>query len=135
MNTLSKSDQQSSRQNHLLGALPVAAYRRLLPGLEFVTLPLGQTLDQRLCRDLLHAFDRTPANALAITHQRAADLLGVRRVGVTEAVGRLQAAGIIHCGRGQIKLLSRRRLKARACGCYAAIKKELDGLRLSDRAS
>jgi hypothetical protein len=239
MNKSSESGQQSPRQNHLLAALPAAVYRRLLPALELVTLPLGQvlfpparkvqyvyfpttglitlpctfdqgvssqawpignegvvglallsgpirndraevqlaggafrlsvdalraefmrggafqelllrylqafimkvsqlgvcnqhhTLDQRLCRDLLHAFNRVPANELAITHQQAADSLGVRRVGVTEAVGRLQAAGIIRCGRGQIKLLNRRQLNARACECYAVIKKEFDGLRSS----
>jgi len=237
-----KSELQTPRQNHLLAALPAAVYRRLLPALELVSLPLGQilfpppgkmryayfpttsivalsnaidkgvsaqtwqvgnegvvglaslsspvrkdqaevqtaghafrlsahvlraefrrggafqqlllrylqafimqlsqlgicnqrhSLDQRLCRVLLRAFDRAPANDLAITHQRTADLLGVRRVGVTEAAGRLQAAGIIRCGRGQIKLLSRGKLKARACGCYAVIKKEFDGLRLGDRA-
>jgi hypothetical protein len=86
------------------------------------------TLDKRLCRFLLRAFDQAPAKELAITQQRTADLLGVRRVGVTEAVGRLQAAGIIRCGRGHLTLLSRRKLEARACGCYAAIRKEFDGL-------
>lgn len=86
------------------------------------------TLDKRLCRFLLRAFDQAPANELAITQQRTADLLGVRRVGITEAIGRLQAAGIIRCGRGHLTLLSRRKLEARACACYAAIKKEFDGL-------
>lgn len=85
-------------------------------------------LDRRLCRFLLRAFDRATANQLAITQQKTADLLGVRRVGVTEAVGRLHAAGIIRCDRGQLTLLSRRKLEARACACYAVIKKEFDGL-------
>lgn len=87
-------------------------------------------LDKRLCRFLLRAFDQAPANELAITQQQTADLLGVRRVGITEAVGRLHAAGIVRCGRGHLTLLSRSKLEARACACYAAIKKEFDGLRL-----
>lgn len=91
-------------------------------------------LDKRLCRFLLRAFDHAPANELAITQQRAADLLGVRRVGVTEAAGRLQAAGIIRCGRGHITLVDRRKLEARACACYAAIKKEFDVLLPARRA-
>ena len=91
-------------------------------------------LDKRLCRFLLRAFDQTPANELAITQQRAADLLGVRRVGVTEAAGRLQAAGIIRCGRGHITLVNRRKLEARACACYAAIKREFDVLLPGRRA-
>jgi hypothetical protein len=86
------------------------------------------TLDERLCRFLLRAFDRARANELTITQQTTADLLGVRRVGVTEAAGHLQRAGIIRCGRGSVTLLSRRKLEARSCACYAAIKKEFDGL-------
>jgi len=89
-------------------------------------------LDQRLCRFLLRAFDHACANELALTQQTAADLLGVRRVGVTEAVGRLQAAGIIRCGRGRITLVDRRKLETRACACYAAIKQEFDVLRRSN---
>lgn len=85
-------------------------------------------LDQRLCRFLLRAFDRASANELAITQQTIADLLGVRRVGVTEAAGRLHARGLIRCRRGRITLLDRRKLEARACECYAAIKKEFDAL-------
>lgn len=85
-------------------------------------------LDQRLCRFLLRAFDQASANELAITQQTIADLLGVRRVGVTEAAGRLQAQGLIRCGRGRIALLDRRKLETRACACYAAIKKEFDAL-------
>lgn len=86
------------------------------------------TVDQRLDRFLLRAFDRAPQNRLLITQQEAADLLGVRRVGVTEAVGRLQALGIVRCGRGHITLLNRRKLEARVCACYAAIKKEFESL-------
>lgn len=236
MNKSSKSDQHSPRQNQLLAALPAAVYRRLLPSLELVALPLGRmlfpslgtmryayfpttsivtlsyavdksasakawqvgregavglaslsdpirndqaevqvaghafrlaapalraefsrggalqqlllrylhacilqlsqlgicnqhhTVDQRLDRFLLHAFDRAPANSLLITQQETADLLGVRRVGVTEAVGRLQALGIVRCGRGQITLLNRRKLEARVCACYAAIRREFEAL-------
>lgn len=86
------------------------------------------TVDQRLDRFLLRAFDRAPANRLLITQQKTADLLGVRRVGVTEAVGRLQTLGIVRCGRGQITLLNRRKLEARVCACYAAIRREFEAL-------
>lgn len=92
-------------------------------------------LDQRLCRLLLRAFDQAPADQLAITHQQTADLLGVRRVGITEAVGKLHAAGIVRCGRGRLTLLSRRKLEAQACACYAVIKKEFDGLLPGKKAS
>lgn len=84
--------------------------------------------DQRLCRFLLRGFDRMPTNELALTHQRIAKLLGVRRVGVTKAAGQLQAAGIINYRRGHITLLNRQQLEARTCMCYAVINKAFDRL-------
>jgi len=96
---------------------------------------LYHALDKRLCRFLLHAFDQAPADELAITHQSTADLLGVRRVGVTEAVGRLHAVGVIRSGRGHLTLLNRRKLEALACTCYGTIKKEFDGLLPDNRAN
>ena len=97
------------------------------------------TLEQRLCRWILCCLDRLPTNEMALTQELIADMLGVRREGVTEAVGRLQKAGLIHCSRGRIVVLDRPALEAHACGCYAAVKQEYDGLladyRLADAPS
>lgn len=87
------------------------------------------TLSERLCGFLLRAFDQLPTRELAITQERIAHLLGVRRVGVSEAAGALQAAGIIRYARGHILLLNRRKLEARACACHAAIEQAFDRLR------
>ena len=86
------------------------------------------TLEQRLCRWILCCLDRLPNNEMALTQELIADMLGVRRVGVTEAVGRLQTAGAIHCSRGHIIVVDRPALEAHACGCYAVVKREYDGL-------
>lgn len=83
-------------------------------------------LGQRLCRLLLMARDRLPSNDLAMAQERIAGMLGVRRVGVTEAVGALRAAGLIGHRRGLIIVLDRRGLEKRACECYQRIKKEYD---------
>jgi CRP-like cAMP-binding protein len=85
-------------------------------------------LEQRLCRWILCCLDRMPGNELAFTQELIANILGVRREGVTEAVGRLQKAGAIHCTRGHVVVLDRRRLEARVCECYAVIKREYNGL-------
>jgi CRP-like cAMP-binding protein len=87
------------------------------------------TTDQRLCRWLLRTFDRVPTNELPITQQRIGRLLGVRRESITEAAFRLQGAGAIHYSRGVISLLNRRKLEARTCVCYAAIKGAFMNLR------
>ena len=93
------------------------------------------TLSERLCGFLLHAFDQMPTDELDITQERIARLLGVRRVGVSEAAGGLQAAGIIRYSRGHIVLLNRRKLEARSCACHAAIEREFDRLRSHKTAS
>jgi len=85
-------------------------------------------VDQQLCRWLLLSLDRLPANELQMTQELIANMLGVRREGVTEAAGKLQAAGVIEYSRGRIKVLDRPRLQARACECYAVVKKEYDRL-------
>jgi len=83
------------------------------------------SLEQRLCRWLLSCLDRLPSNALTVTQKRFADMLGARREGVTAATGRLQRAGIVHCRRGQIAVLDRSGLEARACECYAVVRRDL----------
>jgi CRP-like cAMP-binding protein len=234
---LARSSPSNPRQNHLLAALPVADYERLLPALEPVTLPLGMVLyesggalayvyfptdsivsllyvmqdgasaeiavtgyeglvgialfmggettpsravvqsagsgyrlkaaflknefdnggalqhlalrytqalitqmaqtavcnrhhsvEQQLCRWLLLSLDRLPSNELTMTQELIANMLGVRREGVTEAAGRLQKAGLIEYSRGHIVVTDRPKLEARVCECYAVVKKEYDRL-------
>lgn len=86
------------------------------------------TLEQQLCRWILSSLDRVPSNELAMTQERIAEMLGVRREGVTEAAGMLHKAGLIHHDRGRITVLDRHRLEALACECYAVVKREYDRL-------
>ena len=86
------------------------------------------SVDQQLCRWLLLSLDRLSTNKLSMTQELIANMLGVRREGVTEAAGKLQAAGLIHYSRGHITVLDRPRLEALACECYAVVKKEFDRL-------
>jgi len=86
------------------------------------------SVDQQLCRWLLLSLDRLPDKELVMTQELIANMLGVRREGVTEAAGRLQAAGLISYSRGHISVLDRERLEARVCECYAVVKKEYDRL-------
>jgi len=82
------------------------------------------TVDQQLCRWLLLSLDRLPANVLSMTQELIANMLGVRREGVTEAAGKLQDAGLITYRRGRITVLDREGLEARVCECYEVVKKE-----------
>jgi len=86
------------------------------------------SVDQQLCRWLLLSLDRLPGNELAMTQELIANMLGVRREGVTEAAGKLQAEGLIRYSRCHIKVVDRERLEARVCECYAVVKKEYDRL-------
>src|ERR1035437_3222672 len=86
------------------------------------------SLDQQLCRWLLLSLDRLNSNQLVMTQELIANMLGVRREGVTEAAGRLQSAGLISYSRGHITVLDRPKLEARTCECYAVVKKECDRL-------
>ena len=86
------------------------------------------SVDQQLCRWLLLSLDRLPSNELVMTQELIANMLGVRREGVTEAAGNLQAAGLIHYSRGKISVLDRPKLEARVCECYSVVKREYDRL-------
>jgi CRP-like cAMP-binding protein len=86
------------------------------------------TLDQQLCRWLLLSMDRLQGNELRMTQELIANMLGVRRGGVTEAALKLQGAGLIRYTRGNIKVLDRPGLEQRSCECYAVVKKEYDRL-------
>jgi CRP-like cAMP-binding protein len=89
------------------------------------------SVEQQLCRWLLLSLDRLSTNELTMTQELIANMLGVRREGVTEAAGNLQRAGVIRYSRGHIKVLDRQRLEEEVCECYAVVKKEFDRL-LSD---
>lgn len=86
------------------------------------------SIEQQLCRWLLLSLDRLPTKSLTMTQDLIANMLGVRREGVTEAAGKLQRAGLIRYTRGHIDVLDRPGLERRVCECYAVVKLEFDRL-------
>lgn len=86
------------------------------------------SIDQQLCRWLLLSMDRLPSNELRMTQELIANMLGVRRSGVTEAALKLQSAGLIRYRHGHIEVLDRLGLERRVCECYAVVKQECDRL-------
>jgi CRP-like cAMP-binding protein len=86
------------------------------------------SVEQQLCRWLLLSLDRLPGSELSMTQELIANMLGVRREGVTEAAGNLQKAGLIHYNRGHITVLDRPKLETQVCECYAVVKREVDRL-------
>jgi len=86
------------------------------------------SIDQQLCRWLLLSIDRLPSNELKMTQELIANMLGVRRPGVTEAAMKLQQAGLIRYSYGHIEVLDRPGLEKRVCECYAVVKREFDRL-------
>jgi CRP-like cAMP-binding protein len=86
------------------------------------------TIDQQLCRWLLLSLDRLAGSKLAMTQELIANMLGVRREGVTEAAGKLHRLGVIDYSRGLITVLDRDKLERLCCECYAVVKRETDRL-------
>ena len=86
------------------------------------------SVDQQLCRWLLLSLDRLPGDKLIMTQELIANMLGVRREGVTESAGKLQRAGLISYNRGHITIIDRPGLEKRVCECYAVVKREYDRL-------
>lgn len=86
------------------------------------------TIDQQICRWLLLSLDRLSGNELNMTQELIANMLGVRREGVTEAAGKLHKLGVIEYSRGHMKVLDRGMLEELCCECYAVVKKETDRL-------
>jgi CRP-like cAMP-binding protein len=86
------------------------------------------SVEQQLCRWLLLSLDRLPSNKVTMTQELIANMLGVRREGVTEAAGKLQKRGVINYRRGRIDVLDRARLERLSCECYAVVKQETDRL-------
>src|SRR6185503_15672015 len=93
------------------------------------------SVDQQLCRWLLLSLDRLKTNRLVMTQELIANMLGVRREGVTEAAGKLQKAGVIEYRRGKITVLDRERLEGMSCECYAVVRQETDRLFASGPAT
>ncbi len=86
------------------------------------------SVEQQLCRWLLMSLDRLASNELSMTQELIANMLGVRREGVTESAGKLQKLGLIEYSRGHIKVLDRPALEAHACECYQVVKTEFERL-------
>lgn len=86
------------------------------------------TISQQLCRWLLLSLDRLKSDQLIMTQELIANMLGVRREGITEAAGKLQRAGVIKYHRGNIKVLDRKKLESMSCECYSVVKREADRL-------
>ena len=86
------------------------------------------SVDQQLCRWLLLSLDRLQSNVLIMTHELIANMLGVRREGVTEAAGKLHDLGLINYSRGRITVLDRPGIEKRSCECYEVVKRETDRL-------
>ena len=86
------------------------------------------SIDQQLCRWLLLSMDRLPSNRLTMTQELIANMLGVRRGGVSEAAGKLQKLGVITYHRGMISVLDRPKLEELCCECYSVVKRETDRL-------
>ena len=92
------------------------------------------TIEQQLCRWLLLSLDRLPANRLKMTQELIANMLGVRRQGVTQAAGALESAGLIRYQRGAIEVLDRPGVETRVCECYGVVRREYERL-LPDRSA
>jgi CRP-like cAMP-binding protein len=84
------------------------------------------SIEQRLARWLLTLADRLHSDELLITQDRMADMVGVRRAGITDAMGALREAGLIESGRGTVTILDRKKMEAQACECYAVIKEAIE---------
>jgi CRP-like cAMP-binding protein len=86
------------------------------------------SVDQQLCRWLLHMIDRLPSNRMSMTQERIANTLGVRREGITAAAAKLQQLGAIRYSRGEVTVVDPKKLQQLCCECYAVVKKETDRL-------
>ena len=86
------------------------------------------SIEQQLCRWLLLSLDRLPNSHLTMTQELIANMLGVRREGVTDAAGKLQKLGVIEYSRGHITVLDRPKLEQLSCECYSVVKRESDRL-------
>jgi CRP-like cAMP-binding protein len=91
------------------------------------------SIHQRLCRWILSSLDRLPTSELKTTHETIGEMLNVRRESITQELGELKGAGLIHCQRGRITVVNRAKLEGRACECYGAIRREFSRLLAATR--
>ena len=144
VSTTSRASVQSAGHAYSLSALRLRSEFNNSSGTRMLLLRYAQSLianmaqtavcyrhhsiDQQVSRCLLMFLDRLPGNRVAATQQLIANLLGVRRAGVTQATGKLQKLGVIRYKRGQIMVLDRSKLEKQSCECYSEVRKETDRL-------
>jgi CRP-like cAMP-binding protein len=119
---------ECARHGHMLAVLLRYTQSLITQMAQTAVCNRHHSVDQQLCRWLLLSLDRLDSNELKMTQELIANMLGVRRVGVTEAAGKLQAQGVIRYARGKITVLDRPRLERLSCECYAVVKRESDRL-------
>lgn len=126
---MAEFDRSGGRRSHSLQNLLLRYTQALITQMaQTAVCNRHHSIDQQLCRWLLLSLDRLPTNELSMTQELIANMLGVRREGVTEAAGQLQKAGLIIYSRGRITVLDRPGLEARVCECYQVVKTEFDRL-------
>jgi CRP-like cAMP-binding protein len=123
--------QEFNRHGELLGLLLRYTQALITQMAQTAVCNRHHTIDQQLSRWLLMSLDRLATNRLTMTQELIANMLGVRREGVTVAAGRLQEAGVIRYARGRIDVLDRPKLEALCCECYSVVKRETDRLERS----
>jgi CRP-like cAMP-binding protein len=123
--TLKREFEQSHPLQHLLLRYTQALITQMA---QTAVCNRHHSVEQQLCRWLLLSLDRLDSNELNMTQELIANMLGVRREGVTEAAGHLQMDGMIQYNRGRIKVLDRPKLEERVCECYMVVKRESDRL-------
>jgi len=123
--TLKQEFSRSGAFQHLLMRYTLALFSQMA---QTAVCNRHHSVDQQLCRWLLLSHDRLAGDELIMTQELIADMLGVRREGVTEAAGKLQHAGLIHYSRGKITIVDRPGLEARVCECYAVVRQEFKRL-------
>jgi CRP-like cAMP-binding protein len=120
--------QEFNRHGHMMHVLLRYTQALITQMAQTAVCNRHHTVDQQLCRWLLLSLDRLSSSELTMTQELIANMLGVRREGVTQAAGRLQEQGVIRYRRGSITVLDRPKLEELCCECYAVVKKETDRL-------
>src|SRR5690349_16611995 len=131
--TGSRLKQEFSRHGEMLNVLLRYTQSLLTQMAQTAVCNRHHSLDQQLCRWLLLSLDRLSGNQLNMTQELIANMLGVRREGVTDAAGKLQKLGAIRYTRGKITVLDRKQLEQLSCECYAVVKRESDRLEARHR--
>jgi len=123
-----KLKEEFNRHGELLGLMLRYTQALITQMAQTAVCNRHHSIDQQLCRWLLLSLDRLPDNRLTMTQELIANMLGVRREGVTDAAGKLQKLGVIEYSRGHINVLDRSKLEQLCCECYSVVKRETDRL-------